>query len=157
MVRFMVVAVGVVALSCGQFDTPTATPTAEPLSQPTTIEYPEVVVSAGQFRMSYPCSFMLHTFYQAQVSNKEDALQTLKDELDSYIPEQALESNGKQVHGPSPLEFMHAKDFLVDQLLECHWQDERRDEIAAETTERQRKHEEELEAIKQQLRDYKSP
>ena len=100
---------------------------------------------------------MLHTFYNAPDGNKDDGLLTLKDELDSYIPKQFLEPKGTPSHGPSPLEFMHTKDFLIDQLLECHWQDERRDEIERQVSERQRKHEEELEAIRQQLRDYKSP
>ena len=157
MFRFTVIVVGVVVLSCGQSDAPAATPTTDPLLQSTAIEYPEAVVSAGQFKMSYPCSFMLHTFYNAPDSNKDDALLTLKDELDSYIPKQLLEPKGTPSHGPNPLEFMHTKDFLIDQLLECHWQDEKQDEIKQQVSERQRKHEEELEAIRQQLRDYKSP
>ncbi len=78
--------------------------------------------------MTYPCSYMLYTFYRGADTNKDDALLTLKEELDSYIPKEFLEvPEGTPYHGPHPLEVMHPKERLIDLLMECHWTKERGD------------------------------
>ena len=148
-------AVGVVALACGQSAAPTAVPTIGPLLQSTAIEYPEVTVSGDEFSMSYPCSYMLHTFYRSAVADRDEALLTLKEELDGYIPKQFREApKGTPVHGPDILESMHSKERLIDLLMECHWLKEQGDEEDQSMEEWRRAEAKRMEDINRQLREY---
>lgn len=154
MTRFVTaVAVGIVAFSCGEGDVPAVT--HSPSLQSTTIEYPEVVESSGGFRMTHPCSYLLHTFYTGSDDNKEEALDRLKRELDSLVPEHLLKvPEGVVYHGPDPLEVMHSPGNLTDMLMECHWVKERGEEDDQTMVEWRRKEAERMEDIHRQLREY---
>ena len=154
MVRLVVsMAVGIVVLACGQ-DTsavPTTTPAEAPVMESTAIEYPEVTDMGTFTSMTLPCSFLLHTFYSSSDTLMKDALLTLRKEIESYFPKKFTEPQGTPQSWPV-LDFSERR--LTDLLMECHWQDEKRDELEKAASELKRESEAELEAIRQQLRDY---
>ena len=150
------ITVGLAALACGQdsLTVQTPTPTVGPALQPTAIEYPEVTVAGDQFSISLPCSYLFHTFYGGEDTDMHSALRLLRQDLETYVPKQFSEPEGTPLSGPSVSEVMFTDQDLTEELMRCHWKDEKREELEKEAEELKRETDERLETIRQQLRNY---
>ncbi len=150
----------VLILSCGQEkDTQNDSPAPAYSLQPTAIKYPELTETGDQFNLTYPCSYMLHTFYNGHEYSMGEALKHLGQELDSYLPKELFQppDDGERVVTDIASFGLHSPERLIPQLLDCHWENEKRDEIEKAGREKRREGEERLEDIRRQIREYSPP
>ena len=139
-----------VLLGCGLLtDEPTATPQPAIVS----IEPPEVIQTEDTLRISYPCPWMLETYYNGHPTDMRAALQHVQDELNALIPPKFIP---KHDEGIPPEMILHSREWLIEQVISCDWQKQKEPELQAAYEERQRENEAKNEEFKLKVQEWKA-